>query len=258
MTFAYPSTIALRSWCAALALTSAGLVLGERDARGADPASPAVIAPPASPPSVSAAPPGSPTEPVAPQAAPAGTVVVDVVGGTSAVLQLRNPASGEFAPLCHAPCRREVPADGVFRIVGRGIPSTGGFGLNTTDGRPVVLRVTEGSTAGFALGVVIVTLSAVAGFVGYGLVLPRCGFPVGSCSAPPTLATGGAVLGSALAVSLAGFYLMVTNRATSVEQVTQPPPRPTKALFPRAPEPGERAVTDASVGVYAPLFSGRF
>lgn len=194
----------------------------------------------------------------------ANAAFVHLEGDEDAVLEMRGPQGGDFAPMCQAPCDRAVPLDAMYRIAGSGLRKSPNFKLASTDGRPVVVDVNAGHTGGFVGGIVMTALGPVVALTGLMVyAVSSISFTYGGGGGSSTgKTTGGILMLSGLALTAVGIPLIVMNARTKVKQevgTPRPAGRDDGRLNVRLPEFRDVAHEVPMPGAsYAPVFGVAF
>jgi hypothetical protein len=220
----------------------------------------------------------------APSAAASSMVWVHLQG--SQVAELQQDTVGDrkhWQTVCAAPCDKEVSPAFAYRIAGDGIRNSRVFSLHGQDGDRETIDVDEGSTSGFVLGIVSVSVGAFAMAVGLFVVLINSLSDTldGGNTSNSGEETGWVISGIGLAGVIGGAFAIATNARTRVAPGVAPgaaPPSPAAWLLPGGgpiEAPGftggwKDAILDARrgagpgralppvVGVGIPLFGGTF
>jgi hypothetical protein len=152
------------------------------------------------------------------------------------VLYRRAPGSTGWQLICSAPCDKEVPVSGTYRVVGNGVAAKE-LVLPASDGDTVDITVDPSSTTGLALGGVAIGLGVV---IAYGEALKAGGDNGMSSHADRTMAGG--IAATALGAAVVGVVVVImsvgTDVGTTVRRWPGSPASPPPALdaFLRTPD----------------------
>ena len=157
-------------------------------------------------------------EPLA--AAPRSTLV-HVDSGRSVRLERRNATDDPWVPVCDSPCDSRVSIDATYRIAGDGVRTSAPFTLEPMAGNRLSIDVATGAKAGFAVGVVLTSVSPLVLLVGAGIYLLASGADIDRSLKPVGLGlTAGGVAGL-----VTGIVLIALNARTTQSQTAQAPVR---------------------------------
>ena len=201
------------------------------------------------------------------------TAYVHIEGSDAAQLQRDTGDHRRWENVCSAPCDQAVPLEYSYRIGGAGIRNSRPFGLVDENGKRHTLYVDEASKTGFALGIVGVSVGALAATIGLLVVLVGEGEGALSSNGitrqdgSSAEEIGGAIAAIGLGALVGGIVLIATNAHTGVSQT--PPATstglalrpPSIALGPSLRLPVLRAARTEALAapmVSVPLFSGAF
>jgi hypothetical protein len=155
----------------------------------------------------------------APVARPATKVWVHIETARPLVLEGRAPG-GPWAAQCASPCDAELPLDRTYRIKGSWVRSSNDFTIDATAGQRVIWKVNAGSTAAFAGGIVLVSVSPV--ILLFGLLIDLVGAALSANPEAPVEAVGSLVALAGATGIATGIALIVGNTHTSFTQILGP------------------------------------
>ncbi len=145
------------------------------------------------------------------------TVVVHIESERPVRLEVKGATGKSWIPMCKSPCDVPVPLVATYRILGDGVRGTAPFGLDGAPGQTVVVEVDPASKAGFAGGIVLVSVAPIVSVIG--LVLLVAGQPHGSTAGL------GLTLGGLVGVG-AGIFLVINNSSSAETQTVRQPVKP--------------------------------
>lgn len=209
-------------------------------------------------------------------AAPDKSLVwVHIEGSDDAVLEYDPTNNDNWAPVCTAPCDRQVSTAYWYRIAGNGVRASSHFMLQGPIGAHETLTVAQASNGKFIAGVVLAPVGGIVAYVGlvlgvFGTIAANShtttpnadGTTTTNTVIPPGVAAAGwTMFGVGAAAGIAGLVIAIFNWKTSVTQNTGVQtaalnevwkmPAPTW----REPSPEQRA---APPPLAAPIFTGQF
>jgi hypothetical protein len=119
--------------------------------------------------------------------------------------------------VCSAPCDRELPLTGEYRLKGDGLTDSNPFHLEGAPGSHIVLEVSNGTKTGVALGGTAIGLGLYGSYIGMLIVLSARDEYTGEPDKGAQAA--GVILGLAgLALAGVGTAVIVSNWHTGVTQ----------------------------------------
>lgn len=168
--------------------------------------------------------PGSPKAAVAPEPPAEPPLVVPGepasrvhLGGWSASLQRDTTGRGDWTTICSAPCNRDVPTYGKYRVVdqyvGEGMKASGTFVLRAAPGERESVVVNGASSSAFVAGLLCLTVGAPLSLFSAVVIGLFNVDASGSMTSDMVVAAGAGVVFAAV-----GTILVLANGSTSVTQ----------------------------------------
>ncbi len=181
-------------------------------------------------------------------------------------VRLERQSGTTWVGQCNAPCDRELPLDGNYRIAGGSIRTSANFRLMATKpGDRVIISVNPASKGGLVGGIILAGIGtpfAIIGGLTLLVVAAIDAAPNHYVETGPAKIVGWSLFGIGAVGVIAGIVLITGNASTGVDQFNDT----AKAAWLRAGAPDKRVpiwrdVTTpapAQTGLSVPLLTGRF
>jgi hypothetical protein len=205
----------------------------------------------------------------APAPGPQGAAYVHIDADSD--IRIERQVGAQWIGMCNAPCDRDLPLDGTYRIAGNGTRNSHVFHLSASrPGDRIIIAVNPASKGGFVGGIILASIGAPIFLLGGFVLLIVAAVDASSRSAQtgPAKAVGWTMFGLGAAGIIGGIVLIANNSSTGVDQFNEAA-KPAKAaflpgsdvwkrgpLFPLAEDDKNNPAPAHAVAV--PIFTGRF
>lgn len=166
----------------------------------------------------------APSAPAAPPPGREGSVVVhmDVDEG----LTLERQEGRGWAVVCSAPCDREIPLDGIYRVNGSGVRPSAPMSFTAKAGEHIVITADTASTGGFVGGIVMTSLGVPIFIIGSLVLLVVAAIDSANSGTDTSAgkAWGWGMFTVGAVSTVVGIILIVKNsRSTANQNIWNPP-----------------------------------
>ncbi|MDB4996968.1 MAG: hypothetical protein JWM74_4400 [Myxococcaceae bacterium] len=205
----------------------------------------------------------------APAPGPQGAAYVHIDADSD--IRIERQVGAQWVGMCNAPCDRDLPLDGNYRMAGAGVRNSHTFHLAASrPGDRIIIAVNPASKGGFVGGIILASIGAPIFLLGGFVLLIVAAVDASSSRAEtgPAKAVGWTMFGLGAAGVIGGIVLIANNASTGVDQFNEAAKPSAHAFVPgsdvwkRGPvfpqlEEGKNTPAPANA-VAVPLFTGRF
>ncbi len=209
-----------------------------------------------------------PTVVVAPAPGPQGAAYVHIDADSD--IRIERQVGAQWVGMCNAPCDRDLPLEGIYRIAGAGVRNSHTFHLSASHpGDRIIIAVNPASKGGFVGGIILASIGAPVFILGGFVLLIVAAVDASTHSdTGAAKAVGWTMFGIGAAGIIGGIVLIANNASTGVDQFNEAAKPAGHAFLPgsdvwkRGPvfprlEEGKNSPAPANA-VAVPIFTGRF